>query len=82
MKESTTYQAIVEEGRVDEARRMLLLQGEARFGPPDAVTRATFEKMQDVAQLEQLFIRLVSVGSWQELVPPPARRRNGRRRHP
>ena len=79
MKESTTYQAIVEEGRAEEARRMLLLIGEARFGPPDAVTQATLEQMQDVAQLEELGVRLGSAGSWQELMPPPPRRRNGRR---
>jgi len=43
MKESTTYQAIVregreegrDEGRTEEARRMLLLVGETKFGRPE-----------------------------------------------
>lgn len=35
MEQSTTYQAIVRRGRAEQARRMLLLLGEAKFGPPD-----------------------------------------------
>src|SRR5437588_6282854 len=48
MKESSTYQAALEEGRsegrsegrIAEARRLLLFVGTARFGPPDEPTRA------------------------------------------
>src|SRR5207302_4518799 len=40
MKESSTYQAILEEGeaigKAEEARKMLLLQGRDRFGEPSA----------------------------------------------
>ena len=47
MRDSLTYQAILEEGRpegraegrVDEARELLLELGTGRFGPPDARTR-------------------------------------------
>jgi predicted transposase YdaD len=89
MEQSATYQAIVrrgreegrEEGRAEEARRILLLQGETKFGPPGAAVRASIENIRDLAQLEELGVRLMSAGSWHDLLPPPAqRRRNGRRR--
>jgi hypothetical protein len=79
MKESTTYQAIVEEGRTEEARRILLLQGELKFGPPDALTRGALEAIDDLSRLEELSARFVSAASWDELLPRQARRRrNGR----
>jgi predicted transposase YdaD len=86
MEQSATYRAIVRrgreegraEGRAEEARRMLLLLGEAKFGPPDAATRAALEAMTDLAHLEALGVRLVGAGSWQEVLTP--RRRNGRRK--
>jgi predicted transposase YdaD len=82
MEESATYRAIVrrgrEEGRAEGERRLLLLQGKAKFGPPDAATRAALEAITDLTQLEALGVRLISVSSWQELLPP--RRRNGRRK--
>jgi predicted transposase YdaD len=85
MKESTTYQAIVREGRelgrVEEARRILLRLGKSRFGTPDAAVRGALEGITDLAQLEGLTDRLLRVTSWEELLAPhaPRRRRNGRR---
>jgi len=88
MEESATYRTIVrkgreegrEEGRAEEARRLLLLQGETKFGPPEAVEHAAIEALSEVAELEKLGVRLMSVGSWRELLPPPPkRRRNGQR---
>jgi hypothetical protein len=87
MEESTTYQGIVRrgreerrevgraEGRAEEARRMLLLLGETKFGPADAATRSALENISDLARLEELGQRLMNVSSWQELLPPPSRRR-------
>lgn len=85
MEESATYQAIVrrgrEQGRVEEARRVLLIGGETKFGPPDAATRAALEAINDLGQLEALVVRLLSVDSWQALMPPrDPRRRGGHRR--
>ena len=89
MEESATYQAIFrrardegrEEGRAEEALRLLLLLGESKFGPPDAGTRAALERIDDLARLEALAMRLRSAGSWQELLAPQAPpRRRGRRR--
>jgi len=76
MRESSTYQAILcegreegrGEGRVMEARALLLRQGEKRFGAPDAPTRAALEAMTDLARLEDLSLRLLEVESWAELL--------------
>src|SRR5438876_579558 len=68
MEQSTTYQAIVRRGRAEGARRMLHLQGETKFGPPDAATQAAIESIDDLKQLEELCVRLMSAGSWQELL--------------
>jgi hypothetical protein len=80
MEQSATYLAIVRRGRAEEARRMLMLQGETKFGPADAGTRAALENISDLAKLEELGVRLVGVDTWQELLPPPPARRGRRAR--
>ena len=82
MEESSTYQLILARGKSQEARRILLLLGEANFGPPGEDTVAAIEAISDVDRLEDLSRRLLHVESWQELLAPtPApRRRNGKKR--
>jgi hypothetical protein len=95
MKESSTYQAILQEGRAEgmaqglaqgrvaEARKVLRLQGEDAFGPPDARTAAALERLDDLARLEALLKRIRTAASWQELLgQPPPSRRSGRRQSP
>ena len=80
MEESSTYRAIVQRGRIEGARRMVLLTGESKFGPPDAAARAALESVTDLAQLDELALRFVTAGSWQEFLPArsPTRRRRTR----
>jgi hypothetical protein len=80
MEESSTYRAIVRRGRVEEGRQMLLLQGEEKFGPPDAAARAALEQITEIEELEELGVRLLHADSWQELLPPRRRARRGRTR--
>jgi predicted transposase YdaD len=76
MQESATYQAILREGEargearglVQGARLVLLWLGEARFGPPDARTRATIEAIGDVERIKALTQQLDRVASWPELL--------------
>ena len=70
MKESTTYQAIKEEGRQEEeARRLVLRVGEDRFGTrPSPEQRAIIDAITDPDRLEVLVIRAGHVGSWDELM--------------
>ena len=83
MKESSTYQAILEEGRAEgevrgavaEAKKVLRFLGEDAFGPPDARTYAAIERLNDLPQLEELLRRVRSASSWQELLGQPRGRR-------
>jgi predicted transposase YdaD len=78
MQESTTYQAILREGRnegliegrVSEAQRLLALLGEARFVEADETTRGTIEAIRDLERLERISKRVVDPGvhDWGELL--------------
>jgi predicted transposase YdaD len=92
MKESSTYQAILAEGRTEgraegrvegraeEARRLLRLLGDRRFGPPDARNRAAIESLTSVERLEQLTERLLDASGWDELLASERPTRRSRRR--
>jgi predicted transposase YdaD len=85
MRESTTYQATLREGReegliqgrnegrVGEAQRMVLRQGGIRFGPPDQATRAAVEAIRDLDRLERIGDRILdmSIGDWDGLLSTP-----------
>jgi hypothetical protein len=77
MKESTTYQAIKAEGRLEEVRRLLFRVGEERFVTgPTPEQQAVIEAITDADRLEELVIRTLHVGTWAELLDregPPRR---------
>ncbi len=76
MRESVTYQAILEEGmkmgeyafRLQEARALLFRLGEKRFGPPDSAIRQAVESIDSLVQMEHLNERILDVESWLELI--------------
>jgi predicted transposase YdaD len=78
MKESTTYQSILTEGRqegesmgrVREAPRILRLQGMRRFGAPSPAIEAVLEAIDDVDRLEALSVRIVEpdLQGWDDLL--------------
>ena len=72
MKESTTYQAIKEEGRLEEVREDIRRLGERKFqtSPPTHV-QTTLEGIVDLEQLKYLLERILDAGSWDELIAPP-----------
>ena len=75
MQESTTYQAILREGRkeglvegrnegliegrITGERKLLVRQGTKKFGPPDAAILAAIESIRDQEQLEALGERIL-----------------------
>jgi predicted transposase YdaD len=91
MQESSTYQAILREGReegiqqgiergieqgiergvergkTEEASKLLLKTGNKRFGPPDPRIVAIIESITELNRLEDLFLRILDVGGWDEL---------------
>jgi predicted transposase YdaD len=87
MKESSTYQAILEEGRVEgrlegraegaiaEARRVLRRLGDRRFGVPDPRTDAAISAIADLTRLEELLDHVLTASSWEDLLGLPARTR-------
>ncbi len=87
MKESVTYQAILEEGeakgkaegKLEEAKRFLRLQGESNFGPPSPAAVKALERLADLQRLEELGVRLLKAGSWEELLDLPLPRRRGKK---
>ncbi len=93
MKESVTYQEILNEGRAEglakgiaqgvaqEAKRILLKQGEKVFlKPANPETLAALEAIQDPEILEQLAVNLLQAKSWEELVPPASKTSRGRKK--
>jgi predicted transposase YdaD len=80
MKESSTYQAIVAEGALEEARKLLVRIGTKCLGAPDSATRGILNGIVKVNRLEQLAERVVEVDTWAKLLATPMpRRRIGRR---
>jgi predicted transposase YdaD len=76
MRESVTYQAIVEEGREEgrvegrllEAQRFLVRMATRKLGPPNARAAAIIQSTTDVERIELLGDRLLTANSWDELL--------------
>ena len=72
MRESTTYQLILDEGRdegrLEGARRMLLRLAGEFFGPPSPQEEAAISAISDVVRLERLAVRVKTASGWQELL--------------
>lgn len=68
MRESTTYQAILEEGRAEEARALLRRLGKKRFGAPPSAIAAKLDEIIDLSRLELLAERVYDTSSWDELL--------------
>ena len=77
MRESTTYQAVLnegrDEGRVAEARRMLLMLGGDRFGEPSEAIRGGIDVIHDVERLERMSQRVYAtdIHDWEGLLLLP-----------
>jgi predicted transposase YdaD len=78
MHESTTYQAILREGRkegliegrITGEQQILIRQGTKRFGKPDAAILAAIKAIRDVERLETLGERIIdrAVNDWDSLL--------------
>lgn len=76
MRESSTYQAILDEGRAEgeargraeEAGALPIHLGTQRFGPPEAGVGVALEAMSDPDRLDRLARQLLNVSSWDELL--------------
>ena len=73
MHESTTYRRIINDGRLEEARRFLLRQGTKRFREPDATTVTALEAIRDIDRLEAIGERILDpdLHDWEDLLRAP-----------
>jgi hypothetical protein len=75
MEESVTYQAILQKGeargRAEEARRIVRLIGEQRFGTPDPATDSALSAITDPERLERMAGRLLKAADWSDLLATP-----------
>jgi hypothetical protein len=74
MRESSTYQYILDEGRVEEAQKILLRLGRKKFGPPGEVVQSALSAITDLDRLERMTDQLLVVNTWQELLAPDRQR--------
>lgn len=83
MRESSTYQLIVEEGlakglaegRTEGRREDILKLGTKRFGEPTTQVLAALSGMKDIAQLDSLMDRLLDASNWDDLMRPQRARK-------
>lgn len=75
MRESSTYQAILEEGREEggreEAQGMILRQGQQKFGPPSDAIIAFLKAITDLERLHRMTDQIPLVSSWDEVLATP-----------
>ncbi len=69
MHQSTTYERILRDGRLDEARRTIRRLGTQKYGVPDAETVAELDAIVDIDRLEGLGDKILhpDIKSWEDL---------------
>jgi len=60
-----------EEVRAEEARGMVADLGTAKFGKPAKAVKAKLAAIADLAELEDLGVRLLTANSWKDLSAAP-----------
>jgi hypothetical protein len=80
IEESSVYQGILKkgeakgrvEGRIEEAREVLLRQGREKLGPPGEKVEAEITALVDLDRLHDLIDRILHVSTWDELLSHPS----------
>ena len=72
LKESSFSRPYFEEGEkrgeLSGAKKVLIRQGQARFGRLNKATRAKIESIDDLEQLEALSVKLLNAANWTDLL--------------
>ncbi|HKI33640.1 MAG TPA: hypothetical protein VKA46_17430 [Gemmataceae bacterium] len=71
MRDSDTYMAIIDEGREEEARSVVLRLGQKRFGAPGESISAKLTAITDLERLHRLEERMFDATDWQDLLSTP-----------
>jgi hypothetical protein len=73
MRESSGYQIILDEGRVEEAQKIIRRLASKRLGSPDQTAESTLRAIDDLERLERISDRLNEAADWQDLLATPCR---------
>ena len=68
-----------QEGKAEEARRLLLLLGRDKFDQPSAKVQSALDSVTDVNRLEELALRVHHADSWESLLGMTASARRRKR---
>ena len=71
MKDSVTYQGIVEEGVIRARQEDIIYLGKNKFGAPSETTEAMILGIMDLDRLTYLIRRLPAVSTWDDLLMAP-----------
>lgn len=72
MAESVTIKIFEEWGALKQAKQTILQLGTIRFGEPSEEVKRAVEGIDKLDRFDDLNIRLLKVGSWDELLAAPA----------
>ncbi len=67
-RDSCISRALVQEGQINEARRILLWQGRSRFGEPPPETVAYIQSLANLETLEELCVCALHAKNWVDLL--------------
>jgi hypothetical protein len=68
MRESSTYQMILDVGRAEGIQRSILLLGSEKLGEPDEAARRALAAIADLDRLDRMLKRVLRVAAWDELL--------------
>jgi len=71
MRESDTYLAIMDEGREEQSKRLILDLAQIRFGAAVEPVITRLNAISDIARLERVHHRILDASSWQDLLDTP-----------
>lgn len=71
MEESDTYLMILDEAQLKQARKTVLILGEARFGPADESIKIQLNNITDLDRLERMILRALEAADWRDILDTP-----------
>lgn len=71
LRHSSAYEMILNEGRLQVARKWVIRTGEFRLGPPPDDVLKVVNALDDLQRLEELCIKAIRIASWSELLDAP-----------
>ena len=71
LRESSVWQWAVEEGEAAGRQKMLLEQGQDRFGPPTEAADAAVRAITDLDRLRRMGKRVLAATGWDDLLATP-----------